>query len=158
TQSSSVVVAVTDSGVDYHHKDLATNMYRNPYERANDGLDNDGNGVVDDVVGFDATTDGGDPIDRFGHGTHCAGTIGAVGNNAQGVMGVNWAVKIMAVKILDDNGSSNIDWAVRGIDYAWRNGAKVINASWGWPIGTSRSFVQPVYEAVARAEANGVLF
>jgi subtilisin family serine protease len=158
TQNAAVIVAVTDSGVDYRHEDLAANIYRNPYEIPADGLDNDGNGVIDDVVGFDATTQSGDPIDRFGHGTHCAGTVGAVGNNGIGVTGVNWGVKIMPVKVMDDTGHGDVDWAVKGIDYAWRNGAKVISASWGWPLSTPRSFMQPIYEAVARAEAAGVLF
>jgi subtilisin family serine protease len=157
TQIANVIVAVTDTGVDYNHEDLAANLYRNPYEIPGDGLDNDGNGVVDDVFGFDATTDGGDPMDRNGHGTHCAGTIGALGNNAAGVAGVAWRVRIMAVRISDESGAGSVHSAVKGIDYASRNGAKVINASWGLPLGTPRSTAQPLFEAMARAGASGAV-
>ena len=101
TGTSSTIVAVMDSGVDYRHPDLAANMWRNPNEITGDGIDNDKNGFVDDVFGINAVTGSGDPMDRFGHGTFCAGLIGAVGNNAVGMAGVNWTVKIMALSIGD---------------------------------------------------------
>jgi subtilisin family serine protease len=106
TGTPSTIVAVMDSGVNYAHEDLAGNMWRNPNEIAGDGIDNDGNGFTDDVFGINAASRTGDPMDRFGHGTFCAGLIGAVGNNARGMAGVNWSVKIMAVSIGDTAPSS----------------------------------------------------
>ncbi|AMV24039.1 Intracellular serine protease [Gemmata sp. SH-PL17] len=157
-REAKVVVAVLDTGIDYNHEDLAANMRRNPYEVPGDGLDNDGNGVVDDVFGFNTFTGGGDPMDRHGHGTHCAGTIGGVGNNGLGVVGVNWKVQLLAVKVLNDNGSGSTFGLVKGIDYAWRAGAKVMSASLGWQPGTPRALVLPVREAISRAEVAGAVF
>lgn len=99
TGTKSTIVAVLDSGVDYNHPDLASNMWRNPNEIANDGIDNDKNGYVDDIYGINAASGSSDPMDQFGHGTFCAGLIGAVGNNAVGMAGVNWSTQIMAVSI-----------------------------------------------------------
>lgn len=152
-QRSHLVVAVIDTGFDYHHEDLGENVWHNPWEIPDDNIDNDGNGVVDDVVGFNAIQGTGDPDDDNGHGTHVSGTIGAVGNNGIGVAGVNWRVKIMGVKFLGPNGAGNDADAVKAIDYAWRNGARIINASWSSPAPN-----QIVYQAIARAEAAGVLF
>ncbi|MCB0339865.1 MAG: S8 family serine peptidase, partial [Bdellovibrionales bacterium] len=85
TGDSSIVVGVVDTGIDYTHPDLAANMWRNPGEVAGNGIDDDGNGVVDDVFGYNAVSHNGNPMDDHNHGTHCAGTIGAVGNNGTGV-------------------------------------------------------------------------
>jgi len=99
TDCSSVVVADIDTGLDYTHEDLADNVWTNPGEIANNGLDDDGNGFIDDVHGYDFRYNDPDPKDEHYHGTHTAGTIGAIGNNMMGVVGVCWNVKIMAIKI-----------------------------------------------------------
>jgi subtilisin family serine protease len=157
TGSSSVVAAVIDSGVDWHHPDLAANIWTNPGEScpgcANDGIDNDGNGYVDDVHGWDFVNDDNDPFDDNGHGTHVAGTIGASGNNGVGVAGVNWNVKIMPLKFIGANGEGTADDAVRAILYATRMGAMVSNNSWG-----GEEFSQALEDAIADADSHGVLF
>ncbi|GIU21099.1 hypothetical protein TUM4433_00020 [Shewanella schlegeliana] len=94
TGDSDVVVEVIDTGVDYNHPDLEANMWTNPNEISGNSVD-DGNGIVDDIHGFSAINNSGDPMDTNGHGTHVAGTIGASGNNGVGVVGVNWEVSII---------------------------------------------------------------
>ncbi len=156
TGSSNVIVAVTDIGVDYNHPDLAANMWVNPGEIPGNGIDDDGNGYIDDIYGCDTGDNDGNPMDNSadaGHGTHVSGTIGAVGNNAQGVAGVCWHVSIMAVKIADANGDIWLDAAIDGIQYAIDKGAKVINASWG-----GYSYSQAEYDVIATARDAGILF
>ena len=104
TGSSQVVVANIDTGMRYTHEDLAANAWTNAGEIPNNNIDDDGNGFVDDYYGYDFRFDDGDPADQHGHGTHTAGTIGAVGNNALGVTGVNWNVKLMTIKIYSASG------------------------------------------------------
>lgn len=128
--ASDIIVAITDTGIRHDHEDLAPNMWRNPGEIAGDGLDNDGNGVIDDLFGLDAENGDGDPMDPQGHGTHCAGTIGARGDNELGLCGVAWTVRLMGGKFLGTNGGTTSD-AIKVIDYARRMGAHVISASWG---------------------------
>jgi len=125
------LIAVIDTGIDYKHPDLANNIWTNPGEIAGDGIDNDGNGVIDDVHGYNAFANTGDPMDGHSHGTHCAGTIAGEGNNDQGVVGVNWKARLMPVKIFSDGGSTNSAAIVRGILYATKNGARVTSNSWG---------------------------
>ena len=157
TGSSSVVVAVIDSGVDWHHPDLAANIWTNPGEScpgcASDGIDNDGNGYVDDVHGWDFVNDDNDPFDDHGHGTHVAGTIGASGSNGVGIAGVNWNVQIMPLKFIGANGQGTADDAVRAILYATRMGAVASNNSWG-----GEEFSQALEDAIADADAHGSLF
>jgi len=106
TGSPNVIVAVIDTGADMNHPDLQPNIFHNPKEIPGNGIDDDGNGYVDDVSGFDTFNLDNDPTDDEGHGTHVSGIIGAVGNNGQGVSGVNWNVKIMPVKALGTAGGS----------------------------------------------------
>src|SRR5262249_16389197 len=124
TGSRSVIVAIIDSGMDYNHPDLAANAWVNPGQIPNTRLHHYGNGFIDDVHGWDFANNDRDPIDDVGHGTHCSGTIGAVGNNGIGVVGVNWNVTLMPVKFLDATGSGTSSAAVSSIEYAVKMGAK----------------------------------
>ncbi len=151
--SSSVVVAVIDSGIDYNHVDLASNIWRNSNEIAGNGKDDDQNGYVDDIRGWNFVSNNNNPMDDNGHGTHIAGTIGAVGNNSTGVAGINWSVQMMPLKFLDRNGSGMLSDAVAAIDYARANGAKIINASWG-----SSGFSAALQSAIQRFQNAGGIF
>ncbi|TRY32338.1 S8 family serine peptidase [Aliiglaciecola sp. M165] len=117
TGSSNVIVAVIDTGVDYTHPDLVDNMWVNPNEVAGNGIDDDSNGYIDDIYGIDTVNDDTDPMDDHYHGTHVAGTIGARGNNADGVVGVNWDISIIACKFLNSGGSGSLSDAVECLDY-----------------------------------------
>ncbi|MBN1669443.1 MAG: S8 family serine peptidase [Kiritimatiellae bacterium] len=150
--TSHVVVAVIDSGVDYNHPDLAANIWANPAEIAGNGLDDDGNGYVDDVRGWDFYDSDNDPMDVGGHGTHVAGTIGAVGNNAEGVVGVCWQVRIMPLKFIGTFSGSTAD-AIEAIEYATAMGAQVMNNSWG-----GGGYSVAMKEAIEAAHAAGLLF
>ena len=107
TGNPAIVVAVIDTGIRFTHEDLAANMWRNPGEIAGNNVDDDANGYIDDVYGWDVFSNDADPSDEFDHGTHVAGTIGAAGNNGRGVAGVNWNVKLMALKIYDASGNTS---------------------------------------------------
>ena len=107
TGSNNVVVVVIDTGIDYNHEDLSANMFQNSDDCNSNSLDDEGNGFVDDCHGIDKVNDDSDPMDDNDHGTHVAGTIGAVGNNSIGVVGVNWTVRLMACKFLGAGGSGS---------------------------------------------------
>jgi chitodextrinase len=152
--SKSVLVAVSDTGIDRNHLDLKANLWTNPDEIPGNGIDDDKNGYVDDVNGWDFANSDADPMDDHGHGTHCSGTIGAVGDDGVGVAGVNWKVSIMAVKFLGANGSGSLWNGAQSVLYAALKGAKVVNASWGCQ-GCYTDYLQ---NAIATLESKGGLF
>ncbi|MCH2151766.1 MAG: S8 family serine peptidase [Phycisphaerales bacterium] len=124
-------IAIIDTGIDYNHQDLAANMWINTGEIAGNGQDDDGNGYVDDVYGYDFVSNEGDPMDGNSHGTHCGGTVGGVGNNGVGVVGVVWQCKLAGVQFLSSGGSGSLDDAVSAIQYCEVMDFKVSNNSWG---------------------------
>lgn len=154
TGNKDLVVAVIDTGVDYNNPDLAENIWTNEAElNGKAGVDDDKNGYIDDVHGFNFTNNTGDPMDDHGHGTHCSGTIGAKGDDGKGIVGVAWNVKIMGVKFLDANGSGTLEGAIKSIDYATKMGAKIQSNSWG-----GGGFSQTLKDAIDRSNAAGALF
>ena len=142
--SRSFLVADIDTGIDYNHEDLSYNLWRNPNPTERK-----------DIVGYDFVHNDGLPFDDNKHGTHTAGTIGAVGGNGIGISGVNQFVSIMALKFLSSDGGGTTADAIRAIDYAIDHGAKVLNNSWG---GKADSDNPALREAVERAQAKDVLF
>ena len=124
-----VTVAVVDTGIDLTHRDLAPNLWSNPGEVPGNGIDDDGDGIVDDVHGADFVNGDGDPSDDNGHGTHVAGIVAARGNNGVGVAGLAWRARIMAVKVLGADASGDMAAVAAGVRYAVAHGARVINLS-----------------------------
>lgn len=153
TGGNDVVVAVIDTGVDYNHPDLQANIWTNTAEIPGNGIDDDANGYIDDVHGYDFSNNDSNPFDDHGHGTHVAGTIAAVGDNGVGVVGVSWRARIMAVKFLGAGGSGSTSGAISAVLYAADMGAKVMNNSWG-----GGGFSQALLDAIATADAAGALF
>jgi subtilisin family serine protease len=162
-ESPNIVVAVVDTGVFMDHEDLRGNIWTNPSEKnGTPNKDDDNNGFIDDVHGFDFFNNDPDPSPEFvqaesefeAHGTHVSGTIGALGNNGKGIVGITRRVQIMPLKFLGGpvGSGSTID-AISAIDYAVRNGARIINASWG---GGGQSVA--LQRAIERANSAGVLF
>lgn len=164
-----IIVAVTDSGVDYNHEDLLNNMWRNSGEIPDNGIDDDKNGYVDDIVGWDFAMKDNKPydmtVDLFsllfgggnpGHGTHVSGVIAASLDNGLGVAGVAPKAQIMALRFITEKGQGSTDAAIQAIDYAVKNGAKIINASWGGEKGDEDD--KALVEAIERAEKAGVIF
>jgi len=137
TGSQSILVGVIDTGVNYNHEDLSGNIWTNPNEIPLNGIDDDGNGYIDDIHGINAITNTGDPLDDNGHGTHISGTIGGVGDNGIGVTGVNWDVQIIGCKFLDNLGNGNTFNAIKCFEYFNKlknelgQNILVTNNSWG---------------------------
>lgn len=159
TGSKSVFVGILDEGIDYEHQDLAANIWLNPYE-IDDGIDNDGNGYVDDLRGwnfFDNTNAIFDPYEDD-HGTHVAGTIGAVGGNGVGVAGVNWDVTMISSKFIGPGGGY-ISGAILALDYItdlkWRHGLNIVATNNSW-IGGGNS--RAMQEAIVRSAQKDILF
>lgn len=159
--SPNIVIAVIDSGIQINHPDLINNIFVNKNEIPNNGIDDDHNGFIDDVNGWDFVTNVPDPSPKFAagfnnsgisHGTMVAGIIGAAGNNGMGVAGITWKSKIMALKALDDSGSGRMSDVIRAIDYATNNGADIINLSF-----TGQSYSMGLKEALERAYRAGVI-
>lgn len=156
TDASSILVAVLDSGINNEHVDLLGNLWLNENETPGDGIDNDGNGVVDDVFGV-ASSKGvlsGYTMDEIGHGSHCAGIIGAQGNNRKFVAGVAWKARMMALKFMRANGNGTTIDAVACLDYADRAGVNIVNCSFG----ILGSFDDCLYEQMKKMSRRGVIF
>ena len=150
TAGAGITVAIVDTGIDYNHPDIASNIWTNTKEVAGNGIDDDNNGYVDDTIGWDFIgstyrnpTQSNNPIDHFGHGTHVAGTVAAVGNNGTGVIGVAWQAHVMAVKGLDDSGYGLDSTLGPAIIYAANNGAEIISNSWSGQ-GSSQTIADAV--------------
>ncbi len=153
TGDPNFVVADIDTGLNMTHPDIAANVWTNPGEIAGNGIDDDGNGHIDDIHGWNFVSGNNNPTDDNGHGTHTAGTIGAVGNNGVGVTGVAWQCKIVPLKFLNSAGSGYIADAVLAVQYCTGKGIKVSNNSWG-----GGGFSQSMYDAITAARSVNHLF
>lgn len=148
-----IKIAVIDTGVDYNHPDLKKNIMVNQAElNGTAGVDDDGNGFVDDTYGYDFGDNDNDPMDGHGHGTHCAGVIGA-SHNGVGIAGVMAKVQILPIKFLKDNGQGTLAGAIGAIDYATQMGVHIMSNSWG---GGGNS--QALKESIERAMDKGIIF
>lgn len=152
TGSKDILVGVIDTGIDYNHQDLAPNVWRNPGEIQN-GIDDDGNGFIDDLRGWNFAGDNNNPADDNQHGTHVAGTIGAVANNALGVAGVAPSVSLVALKIFNASGFALSSDAADAIAYANRMGIPITSNSWG-----GNDYSQILKDEIDRADQKGFLF
>jgi subtilisin family serine protease len=159
--SPDVIIADIDTGVDYNHKDLAGNIWRNNGEmgldssgadKRNNGVDDDGNGYVDDYIGYNFGDNNNLPYDDHGHGSHTSGTAAAVGGNGYGISGVCPRCSIMPLRFITASGSGSDVDAIRAIDYAVRMGAKILSCSWG-----GKETSQPLYDAFKAADERGVM-
>jgi subtilisin family serine protease len=153
TGDPNLIVAVPDTGFRLSHPELSGRIWTNSSEIANDGVDNDNNGLIDDVNGWDYANNDNNATDDYGHGTNCTGILLAKGNNGIGYAGVNWNSKLMPLKVLDANNSGQYSWMANSIYYAVDKGAKIISMSIG---GTGNSIT--LQNAVQYAITNNVVF
>ncbi|MGK5086358.1 S8 family peptidase [Bdellovibrionota bacterium FG-2] len=153
TGAKRTLVAIIDTGIDWTHPDLVGNLYTNPGEIAGNGLDDDGNGFIDDVHGWNFADKTANSSDDNKHGSHCAGTIGASGNNGVGVAGVNWEVTMLPVKFLTASGSGTLEAAVESINYARLMKVQVMSNSWG-----GGGFSETMKDSIVAARDAGILF
>lgn len=152
--STKVLLANIDTGIDYNHEDLINNLWRNPAEIPADGVDNDGNGYIDDIVGWDFRDKDARPFDDNSHGSHTAGTIAATGGNGVGISGVAQQASIMGLRFLGGSeGSGSLEDAIKAIEYATNNGASIMSNSWG-----GGGYSQAMFDAISRANDKGILF
>lgn len=169
--SKDIIVAVLDTGVDYTHEDLVGNLWRNTKEIPDNNIDDDNNGYVDDIIGWDFATDDNKPYDLIveplemlfkggnpGHGTHCAGNVAAQGNNNVGIAGVAPNVKIMALRFITEKGQGTTAAAIRAINYAVDNGAQITSNSWGGEGDPNDGENLALKEAIQNAQDKGSLF
>ncbi|HHH46397.1 MAG TPA: hypothetical protein ENK53_05220, partial [Thiotrichales bacterium] len=158
TGNGESIIAIIDSGIHYRHPDLADNIWTNPGEICDNGIDDDDNGYVDDCHGIDVVNDDGDPLDDNGHGTHVAGTIAAVANNGIGIAGINWNAKLLGCKFITAEGGGALSGAIECLDYLIglrERGINIVasNNSWGSP------FRVPILEEAIRASVDaGIAF
>ncbi len=148
-----VVVAVIDTGIRYTHQDLKNSMWKNTKEIPGNGIDDDQNGYKDDVYGINAITNTGNPMDDHGHGSHCAGVIGASSNDGVGMAGIAPKVKLMACKFLSKQGSGNSSDAIECVEYARKMGAHLMSNSWG-----GGGYSQALFDAIDAARKEGIIF
>jgi hypothetical protein len=153
TGDPTMKVGVIDTGIDYNHPDLVANMWTNPGEIAGNSIDDDMNGYVDDIHGYDFVNNDGDPFDDHFHGTHCAGTVAGVGNNGVGVVGVSWGLKLVGIKFLNSGGSGSTENAIASVQYAVATNLRLTSNSWG-----GGPFSQALLDAINAAGAAGQLF
>ena len=158
TGTDTALAVVIDTGIDFNHTDLSNNMWRNPLEIAGNGIDDDKNGYIDDIHGINAIKNTGNPLDDNGHGTHVAGIIGAVGDNAQGVVGVSWRVKLVGAKFLSYLGKGSTADAIKAVEYTTRlkkAGHNVLVANNSW---SGSAYSKPLSDAVSAASDAGIIF
>lgn len=167
-----MIVAIIDTGVDYTHEDLLPNLWRNPREIPNNGIDDDNNGYIDDVIGWDFVSNDNKPFDLAveplqllqggnpGHGTHCAGNVGARSDNGVGIAGVAPNVSLMSLRFISDKGEGTTADAIKAIRYAVDNGAKVLSNSWGSEGDDPAQEIEnkALKEAINYAQDHGVIF
>ncbi len=152
TGTAEIIVAVIDSGIDSTHPDLTPNLWHNPAEIPDNGIDDDKNGFIDDAIGWDFINDDNLPDDALGHGTHVSGIIGARGNNGIGVSGVCWRINIMPLKVFQERETTD-EVIVAAFDYVLGQEVNVINASWGGTIPSP-----PIKDAIRECNRRGILF